>query len=503
VAVVRLEAALRELRSAVLLTCAVSLAACSTGGLLPQSHPISLAHTQHAELPANIDLSPANWPTLDWWKRFGDPQLDAFVARALADSPNIALARARVDQAHAATAFAGAALQPQSNANFSSSRQRFSAHGTTPQPVAGTWNFVTQATIGVQYEIDFWGRNREQLTAQLGRERAAQVDAAAARLILSTAVVQTYIALQNTDDELDIEQAQLGRQEHILNLLKLRAKAQLDSQVDFKQALSTIPVRRAAIAALQERQELLRHELETLQGMAAGSSAAFAKPSMSLPKKVQLPSSVPAELIGRRPDVIAQRWRVEAAGHDIEVAKARFYPNINLSAMIGLQSLGFEHLDEYGNRIAGIGPAISLPIFDGGRLRAGLALQNATYDAAVETYNSTVLTALRDVADQLSSMKWLQTRMQEESQAVKTAVEAADLVGQRHASGIASYLQVLVAEDAVLQRRRAFVDLQAHALSLDAALTRAIGGGLLDASAIAENTTSDAGSTTASNATLN
>jgi NodT family efflux transporter outer membrane factor (OMF) lipoprotein len=212
---------------------------------------------------------------------------------------------------------------------------------------------------------------------------------------------------------------------------------------------------------------------------------------MHLPERVTLPSVVPAELVGRRPDVVAQRWRVEAAGHDIAAAKASFYPNINLVASIGKQSLGFEHLGDASTRIFGVGPAISLPIFEGGRLRAGLALQNANYDVAVETYNSTVLTALRDVADQLSSMKWLQTRMEELQQAVSTAQDAADLVRQRYAVGLANHIQVLIAEDAVLQQRRALIDLQAHALSLDAALIRAIGGGLVPAA----NAVASAGTT--------
>lgn len=459
------------------------LAACGAPDLQPKSQPMALDVTASVALPASVTLSAAQWPSAAWWQRFGDAQLDRFVQRALADSPTLRLARARIDQANAMSAVAGAADEAHVDTAAGSSRQRFSAHGTTPQPVAGTWNFVTQATIGVQYELDFWGRNSKHLAAELDRQHAAEVDAAAARLILATSVVQAYIALGNIDDTIQLEQAQLQRQQAIATLVQSRQRAQLDSQVDVKQALSTIPLRRVAIATLQERRELLQHELAALQGIPAGSDFSMQPPSLRLPQQVTVPSTVPAELIGRRPDVVAQRWRVQASQHDIKVAQANFYPNINLSAFIGLQSLGFEHLDEYGNRIVGVGPALSLPLFDGGRRRAGLALQDAHYDAAVETYNSTVLAALRDVADQLSGLKWLATRLQEQRQALDTAQSTADLVRQRYRAGLGNYIQVLVAQDAVLQRRRVLQDLQSQALSLDAALSRALGGGQLDVAA--------------------
>ncbi|CAN7759657.1 MULTISPECIES: TolC family protein [unclassified Variovorax] len=146
-----------------------------------------------------------------------------------------------------------------------------------------------------------------------------------------------------------------------------------------------------------------------------------------------IPSVLPAELLGRRPDVVAQRWRVEAASHEIEGAKARFYPNVNLSAFVGLQSLGFDVFTEGGSRILGVGPAISLPIFEGGRLRANLASQNAAYDIAVEDYNQTLVNALRDISDQLSSIRWLRERIDQQQDAVQTSNEAAELVNKRYA----------------------------------------------------------------------
>jgi len=190
-----------------------------------------------------------------------------------------------------------------------------------------------------------------------------------------------------------------------------------------------------------------------------------------------IPSNLPADLLGRRPDVVAQRWRVEAASHDIKVAKAAFYPNINLAASVGLQSFGFGDFNDSSSRVLGIGPAISLPIFEGGRLRANLAAQDAVYDAAVESYNQTLVDAVHDLADQLTSIRWLKERVDEQHMAVDTANDAFDLVNRRYGAGLATYIQVLTAQNAALEQQRQLINLMARGRSLQANLTRALGGG--------------------------
>lgn len=455
------------------------LSACQFGDLKPQSRLIVPSASQHDPVPDSVTVDSTGWPTDAWWKTLGDDQLNRLVDRALTTNPSVRLANARIGQADAVAALAGAALDPRLDGVLAMTRQRFSADGTTPPPVAGTWKNVNQAQLGLHYELDFWGRNDEALAGAVGRKRAAEIDAAAARLMLSVAVVQVYVALQTAYEQIDIEQQLLRQQQAILDLTQKRFHADLDSQVDLKQAASTVPARRAAIAELEEGKELLENQLVALTGAGSRAEAAIARPHMALPESVAIPSSLPAELIGRRPDVIAGRWRVEAAAHDVKVAKADFYPNIDLAASIGLQSLGFENFDRSRSRILGFGPAISLPIFDGGRLRAGLAMRDAEYDEVVESYNVSVLAAMRDVADQLTSMRWLKTGLAEQTNAVDTAQQAADLVNKRYAAGLATYIQVLTIQNAVLSQRKALVDLRAHALGLRVSLYRALGGGLL------------------------
>jgi NodT family efflux transporter outer membrane factor (OMF) lipoprotein len=190
-----------------------------------------------------------------------------------------------------------------------------------------------------------------------------------------------------------------------------------------------------------------------------------------------LPSNLPTELIGRRPDVVAARWRVEAAGEDIRVAKAQFYPNISLNAFVGVQSLGLDDFLSAGSRIAGIGPAISLPIFDGGRLRGNLAAHQASYDVAVERYNAIIISSVHDVVDQLVSLHWLEEQAREQDQALKLTRHAYALAADRYRNGVANYLQVLSAERQVLAQRALVIATAARRRELQLNLIRALGGG--------------------------
>lgn len=461
----------------VVMALATPMMGCTLGQTTQQASLYEASKLGATRSMDGFPVSPANWPRQQWWEAFADSQLNELVREGLSDSPSLGVAAARVRQASALQSVEGSYLQPNVTGSFASTRERFSANGTTPAPVYGTWQTVNETRLSVGYELDFWGKNRAALDAAIGRTHAAEVDHYAAELMLSSAIVQAYIGLQEIDDDIDVYEHILKNQETVLGLSRLRYAAQLDSQVDMKQAEAAIPATRASIAALKEQLELGRNKLAALLGKGPDRGLSITQPQLKLPTAVALPSSLPAELLGHRPDVVAQRWRVEAATKEIKVAKAEFFPNVNLAAFVGLQSLGFELLDHSSSRILGFGPAISLPIFEGGRLRANLAVQNANYDLAVESYNQTLVDALHDIADQMSSIRWLKTRMEEQALAVKTAQDADYLAQQRYAAGLASYIQVLITQREVLNQRRLLVGLQARSLSLEANLSRALGGG--------------------------
>ena len=465
-------------RFAVATAMAALLAACaSTSGLAPQASVREGGSLTAERALQDTSVPDAAWPAADWWKSFGDPQLDTLIGEALAASPTLNIAAARTRKALAEADVAHSALAPRIDANASSTRERFSEHGSAPPPIGGstqTFN-VLQATLS--WEIDFWGKNRSAYEAALGAARAAEVDAHAARLALSTAIAQAYVGLDRAYLLLDVAQATLAEREQLYALTRDRNAAGLDSRLELKQAEAALPATRELIAQLDEATALARNQIAALLGAGPDRGLAIARPTAVAHATIGVPSKLPAELIGRRPDVIAERWRIEAASKEIASAKAEFYPNVNLLAFVGLQAFGGGNLLTAASRTMGIGPAVTLPIFDAGRLRANLAGKDADYDIAVEQYNQTLADAMRDVVDQVVSLRSLAEQRKEQEMALATAGEAYDLALLRYREGLGNYLQVLSAEQPLLVQRSLDADLHARELALSIDLVRALGGG--------------------------
>ncbi|MDB6001472.1 MAG: hypothetical protein JWP52_3171, partial [Rhizobacter sp.] len=237
-----------------------------------------------------------------------------------------------------------------------------------------------------------------------------------------------------------------------------------------------LPETRQQLEALEEQITLARHALAALTVQPPDALNTLS-PRLQPVQAVALPAAVPADLLGRRADITAARWRVEAATGDVKSAKAQFYPNINLTAFIGLSSIGLDRLVNAGSEQYGIGPAIRLPIFDAGRLRANLTGRTADLDAAVENYNATLLDAVHDVADQIASLQSI-ARQQTEQARTQVSVESAyDLALQRYRAGLGTFLTVLNAEASVLTQRRLAADLKARVLDTQVSLIRSLGGG--------------------------
>ena len=418
----------------------------------------------------------AAWPELDWWKRFGDPQLDRLVEEGLAGNASIRLARARVDQALAVAQVARAPLGPQLNAEASLNRQRFSEHYIFPPPIAGSTFTTTQLALNASYDVDFWGRNRGAYEAALGRSRAAQAEAFAARLVLASAIAGTYVQLARGYEQLDIARRTLEDRVQVQSLTSDRMRAGLDSRLELKQVETSIPAARARISQTEEEIALARNQLAALLGKGPDRGLAIERPTLRV-ASVALPSRVPADLLGRRPDIVASRWRAEAAASDIASAKAEFYPNISLTALVGVQSVSLSKLLTPGSGIPAAGAAIRLPILDGGRLRGALAVRNAEYDAAVEQYNQALADALREVVDQLVSMRSVQAQRGEADAAVASAEEAYSLALTRYKAGLGSLLSLITVEQQVLEQRQLRTELQSRELTLSINLIRALGGG--------------------------
>ncbi|TYC52453.1 fusaric acid resistance protein, partial [Zoogloea oleivorans] len=221
---------------------------------------------------------------------------------------------------------------------------------------------------------------------------------------------------------------------------------------------------------------LARNQLAALTGQGPDATLTLTPPALR-DLATTLPGTLRADLLGRRPDVIAQRWRVEASGRDSDAARAEFYPNVNLNAFVGLQSLGLGNLLESSSRMLGVGPAIHLPVFDSGRLRANLASRHAEQDAAIAQYNTTLVDALRDVADQLANWRGADAEGRDQQAAQARYEDAWRLTEVRYRAGLSSYTAVLAAETPLLAQRRLTAELRTRRLEASAGLARALGGG--------------------------
>jgi NodT family efflux transporter outer membrane factor (OMF) lipoprotein len=420
----------------------------------------------------------ASWPADAWWRAYHDPQLDGLIDEALKDSPTLAQARARVQKAKASLGETRASLFPSLSAEASVVENKQSYNYGIPKLfVPQGYHDYGKAALDFSYEFDFWGKNRAAVAAAVSDARASEADAAEARLTLSTAVAGAYSDLVRLYAERQVALRSVQSRQETLDLVARRVADGVDTQAEAKQAEAGPPAARAEVAAIDEEIVQTRNQLAALLGEGPDRGLAIEAPSSPALKAFGLPPRLAADLIGRRPDVVAARWRAESASKRIGVAKAQFYPDINLVADIGFQSLGLRNLFSSGSDIGQVGPAMTLPIFEGGRLRANLRGARADYDEAVASYDGAVVEALHEVADTTASARALTTRLRESRDALAAYEEAYRIARLRYDGGLADYQTVLLAEDSVLQARRTVVDLEARAFTLDIQLIKALGGG--------------------------
>jgi NodT family efflux transporter outer membrane factor (OMF) lipoprotein len=447
------------------------LAGCaSTGGIEATARPLAAADAGLA--PG--DPMPAIAP--DWWQAFGDADLDRVMQRALAGSPGLRLAQSRLARAQAGVDAADAAGRVQVNGSLEATRQRFTANGLYPPPLAGSMQSTGTLQAGASWELDFFGRHQAELQSALGLQRAAQAEAQAARVLLASNVARQYVQLARLVEQRDIAARALAQRDEILGLIRQRVRAGLDTRLELRQGEGALPETRQQIEALDEQITLARHALAALSAQPPEALAGL-RPRLNTLQAVPLPAALPADLLARRADIGAASARIDAATHDVAGAKAQFYPNINLTAFAGLSSIGLDRLFKAGSEQYGVGPALHLPVFDAGRLRANLRGRTADLDAAVESYNSAVIDAVHDAADQIGSLQSVARQQAEQAQAQAAAEQAYDVAVQRYKAGLATYLSVLNAEGSVLAQRRLGADLAARALDTQVALIRALGGG--------------------------
>lgn len=470
--------ALRANRRLPLLVATLLAAGCaSTGGLAPQVRVQDADALQAGRSFANASLSDAQFPKQDWWTALGDPQLDALVSEALRGTPTLDAADARVRQARAQAGLADAARKPDLSASAQVTGVQL-PESLAPAPLGGELQTSTVLLLDFKWAPDLWGGKRAQYEAALGQARAAEVDAQAARLMLSSNLARTYVGLAQAFDALDVAQREQSRAERLLGLGRQRVAAGLDNQLQLRQSESTIASARQQAQAAQQQIDALRNAIAALMGQGPDRGLAITRPRVLGAPMRGVPAVLPSELLGHRPDVVAARWRVETASRGIDATKATFKPSVNLNAIVGLAAPGLSDLFGSDALLGFGGPALSLPLFDGERLRSNLARSDADYDLAVANYNQSLVGALREVADAVQSARSLDAQVASATQARDAADAAWKLATTRYKAGLGTQLDVLAAQRPLLQLDQQLAGLRAQRTLAAIDLDRALGGGL-------------------------
>jgi NodT family efflux transporter outer membrane factor (OMF) lipoprotein len=423
-----------------------------------------------SDYAASASLTPAGaaWPDRGWWLRYGDAQLNGLIEEGLAGSPDLEAAAARFRTAQGFAQQAGAALSPTVDA-FASSE--FTKQGEAKLLSQGS------AGLSLSFDLDLWGKNRAALAAATSDAEAAGFELAAARLELTTGIAATYADLAQLYAQRDALDSAVQIRGETLKLVNQRVEIGLDTRAELKQAQGRVSEARADLAATDEAIALTRNALAALIGKGPDRGLTIQRPSVAAFAAQQIPADASIDLVGRRPDIAAARASVEANGSRIKEARAAFYPNINISALIGLSAFGLGDIFSSSSKFGSVSPAVSLPLFHGGALQGQYRGARGRYDEAVALYNRQVITALRETADAVTSRRALDARLIESRSALASFEEANSLARKRYQSGLSTYLDVLSAEESVIGARLDVAELQTRALTLDIALVRALGGG--------------------------
>jgi NodT family efflux transporter outer membrane factor (OMF) lipoprotein len=460
-----------KIRLSAALLLALPLAACVEA---PSTTP---SQTQIAPTALGLSVQPAPSVAADWWKGFNDPQLDRLVTQLLASNPTLQGALARIRAAQAELSVARTAQYPSINIDGSETRQLLSNDYLYPRPFGGSWQWVGDAEARFRWSLDFWGKQAALIDRARSASVAAGLDADAARLALAGMFAQSYVELLLAWQNLDIAHQTVDERQAIMDLTQSRVTAGLENEASLEQAKALLAMARIDVRRAEAQRDVGVHAIAALTGQGAEAYAGIARPAAGIENALPLPQSLPADLLARRPDILAAQARILAAVRGRDAAHADFYPNIDLAAFAGFQAVGLANMFSGGAVVAGAGPALHLPIFDAGRIRAQYSRATADLDAAVADYNATVLSAVRQTADALTQVASLADQREQQKLALDSAGRAFNLARERYLLGLSGQIPMLTAEATLLEARRQMAVLVSQAANQRVTLLLSAGGG--------------------------
>ena len=464
---------------------AAALGGCTTVGP-DYRQPDVPTPAQYAESDASAGLSDTE--LAGWWQAFGDPQLDTLVNRALAQNLDVQTAAARIREARAGETVAGAAAEPQLDAQGSITRQRISENAIPVPPGAGNGGgsfglpgaeFTTfRAGFDASWEIDLFGRTRRSIEAASARFGAALWNRRDVQVSVAAEVADAYLSLRTLQARIATAEAELARQQRFERLVAARVRAGLITGQDLEQQSSERATAAAALPALQAQADVRIHALGVLTGGTPEAMIAeLSHPAAMPPVPPAIPAGLPSDLLRRRPDIRAAERELAASSADIGIAVADLYPRISLTAAPALVSTALGSLLEWGSRSFSAGAAIDWPLFNGGRTRGNIAVANARQEQALIAYRKAVLRALQDVEDALSRTDGDRRQLADLNLAVRNAARAEDIARTRYRGGLVSYSDVLLAQGRRIKLEDQVMEIRGELARDSVSLFKAMGGG--------------------------
>lgn len=425
-----------------------------------------------------LGLGPSPAPHIDdqWWHAFRDSALDQIVAQSLKGNPTLAQAMARLRESEAAVDAARSQQFPQATFDAQEQRLQLSGRYVIPPPFGGNTEWLGTFGANLSWYLDFWGREAALVERAKALANASELDTDGARLAIAGAVVDAYVQLDAAYKLADLAQQNLDERREIFALTSRRVDANLDSVAEEKQAQTLFDEAEVSLEQAKADRDVAVHALAALMGRGADAYAQIERPAFrGVP--LGLPGSLPADLLARRPDVLAAEWRVDAASAGRRAARTAFYPNVNLLATAGWAAIGFGNLFTSAAQQYGGGAAVDLPIFDAGKRRADYVSATAELDGAIADYNATLVAAVKETADGVTRVESLANENLAQARALTDAEQAFQMATVRYRSGLSNHVTLLNAEALVIQARQQTVAIDAANTSERVKLVVALGGG--------------------------
>jgi outer membrane protein, multidrug efflux system len=465
-----------SIKNALLAAASVLLAACATAPAYIKP-ALDMPPAWLVEAPWRAGTPSDVAPKGPWWERFGDAQLNALEEKAMLGNQTLAAASARLAQARATLAVSSANLFPQLSLGVRASRQRISAN--RPLTNYNSPNFSTiqndvSASLSVSYEADLAGRVHDLIEGSRASAEQSAADLENTRLVLASDLAVSYYSLRALDTELGVLQRSIALQRRSLVLATDRHDLGATSGLDVAQQQALLDATLTQVDVLRRQRAQFEHAIATLTGTPAPLFSLAPQFTPMTPPAI--PIGIPSDVLERRPDVASAERAMAAANAQIGVATAAFYPSVILAPSVGVDSRLFRTLFDAPSLLWSVGVSATQALFDGGRINANIDFTRSGYDLTVANYRRVVLTAMQEVEDGISGLGALDRAHTQALRAIDSTSRVLTIANDRYEGGVATYLDVITAQQSQLNAERQAAQLLGQRLLTSIFLIKALGG---------------------------